>query len=377
MLSGDIKPYNEKQKQLLAALDSRDVDVVGVFGPSGTGKSFVTCLYGIKAVNGGKFSRFVIVRPLVDLNTGRRYSSIELGELFFDLASSYIFDLISDAVDKETLKKQLESGKLIIADPSFLAGRTFEKTLVFLDDSQYTPLEAIYEALLRIGNDSKLVIAGDPVFQAGSPSNSAAIAREVLMGQEKAFVVDFGVQDIVRPGAKRAFKLALEMKLRKREMSEEERKILSLIYSHSPDAQVVTVVDLRSLKGKYDIKNAPDILIVSKDGFLGRLIGKGGDRINRIEKDSGLSIRGIELNLDFKQLVCSLHPLGWIKKHVGNADLIGVNIEIEVDSENLGAFVGQKGIFVRFLGEVFKEILGVGLKVVSVTLNEKEKAGKR
>ncbi|MEM3138248.1 MAG: PhoH family protein, partial [Thermofilaceae archaeon] len=103
MLSGDIKPYNEKQKQLLAALDSQDVDIVGVFGPSGTGKSFVTCLYGIKAVNGGKFSRFVIVRPLVDLNTGRRYSSIELGGLFFDLASSYIFDLISDVIDKENL----------------------------------------------------------------------------------------------------------------------------------------------------------------------------------------------------------------------------------------------------------------------------------
>ncbi|MEM1508926.1 MAG: PhoH family protein [Thermofilaceae archaeon] len=377
MLSGDIKPYNEKQKQLLAALDSQDVDIVGVFGPSGTGKSFVTCLYGIKAVNGGKFSRFVIVRPLVDLNTGRRYSSIELGGLFFDLASSYIFDLISDVIDKENLKKQLESSKLIVADPSFLAGRTFEKTLVFLDDSQYAPLEVIYEALLRIGNNSKLVIAGDPVSQAGSPDNSAAIAREVLMGQEKAFVIDFGVQDIVRPGAKRAFKLALEMKLRKREMNEEERKILSLIYSHSPDAQIITVVDLRLLKEKYDIKNAPDMLIVSKDGFLGRLIGRGGDRINRIEKDSGLSIRGIELNLDFKQLVCSLHPLGWIKKHVGNADLIGVNIEVEIDSENLGAFVGQKGIFVRFLSEVFKELLGVGLKVVNVTLNEKDKARKR
>ncbi len=377
MSSYEIKPYNERQKQLLAALESKDVDIVGVFGPSGTGKSFITCLYGIKALSGNKFSRFVIVRPLVDLNTGRRYSSIELGGLFFDLASSYLFDLISVALDKESVGKQLESGKLVIADPSFLAGRTFEETLVFLDDSQYLLPEVIYEALLRIGNDSKLVIAGDPVFQADSPSNGAAIAREVLKGQERAFVVDFGVQDIVRPGAKRAFKLALEMKLRKREMNEEERKILSLIYSHAPDAQVITVADLRSFKEKYEIRNAPDALIISKDGFLGRLIGKGGERISRIEKDSGISIRGIELTLDFKQLVCSLHPLGWIRKHVGNADIIGVNIEIEVDSENLGAFVGQKGVFVRFLDEVFRKLLGVGLKVVTVTLEEKGKAKKR
>ncbi|MEM4547888.1 MAG: PhoH family protein, partial [Thermofilaceae archaeon] len=75
-MSGEVVPANEKQKQFLAALESRDVDVVGAFGPSGTGKSFITCLFAIKAISEGKYSRFVIVRPLVDVSSGKRYTAI-------------------------------------------------------------------------------------------------------------------------------------------------------------------------------------------------------------------------------------------------------------------------------------------------------------
>ncbi|MCD6357166.1 MAG: PhoH family protein [Thermoprotei archaeon] len=372
-LPSGVKPANDRQKQLVAALESGEVDLVGAFGPSGTGKSFLTCLYGLKAVGEGKYSRFIVVRPLVDVNTGRRYSAVELGDLFFEIASSYLYDLTSGVFGEDEVKKLLEEGKVILADPSFLSGRTFENSLVFLDDAQYVPPEVIYESLLRVGRGSKLVIAGDPVFQAGGAVNGAAIAREVLLGQERTFVVDFGIADIVRPGAKRAFKLALEMKMRRRGLSEDEKRVMDLAYAHAPDAQLITVVDLRPLKEKYGVKNVPDMLIVSKEGFLGRLIGRGGERINKVEEESGLSLRGVELSLDLKQLVCSIHPVGWIRKHVLNVDVVGVNLEVEVNSREFGAFVGQGGAYVRFLDEAFKKMLGVGVKARSVEVEERRR----
>ncbi|RLE99021.1 MAG: PhoH family protein, partial [Thermoprotei archaeon] len=170
-LPSGVKPANDKQKQLVAALESGEVDLVGAFGPSGTGKSFLTCLYGIKAVNEGKYSRFIVVRPLVDVNTGKRYSAVELGDLFFEIASSYLYDLTSGVFEEGEVKKLLDEGRVILADPSFLYGRTFENSLVFLDDAQHVPPEVIYESLLRVGRGSKLVIAGDPVFQAGGAVN--------------------------------------------------------------------------------------------------------------------------------------------------------------------------------------------------------------
>lgn len=375
---GGVTPANERQKQLLAALESPDVDVVGAFGPSGTGKSYVTCLYGIKAVSEGKFSRFVVVRPLVDVSSGKRYSAVELGGLFFEIASSYLYDLTAGVVSENHVKKLLSEGKILLADPSFLMGRTFDESLILLDDAQYVPPEVVHEALLRVGNASKLVIAGDPVFQVSSSSNGAALAREILLGQERTFVVDFGIRDIVRPGAKRAFKLALEAKVRSRSMSEEEKKLLNMIYVHAPDAQVVTVADLRPYKEKYGVKTSPDALVISKENYLGRLIGKGGERIRKIEEESGLSLRGVELTLDLKQVIVAIHPVGWIRKYINNADIIGVNLEVEVNSENFGAFVGQKGVFIRFLDEVMRNLLGIGIRAKSLeTAREEEKKEER
>jgi len=373
---GSISPANERQKQLLAALESPDVDVVGAFGPSGTGKSFLTCLYGVKVVNEGRYLRFVVVRPLVDVSSGKRYTAVELGDLFFDIASSYLYDLTAGVLGEESVRKLLDEGRIVLADPSFLFGRTFDKSLVLLDDAQHVPPEVVHEALLRIGNASKLVIAGDPVFQAESANNGAALAREILLGQERTFVVDFGIRDIVRPGAKRAFKLALEAKIRSRNLSDEEKKLSSLIHAHAPDAQIVTVVDLRPFKEKHVVKTAPDAIVISKENYLGRLIGKGGERINKIEEESGLSVRGVELTLDLKQLVVAMHPVGWIRKHVNDADVVGVNLEVEVDSENFGAFVGQKGVFVRFLDDVLRSLLGIGLRAKSVETKGKEEKGR-
>lgn len=370
-MSGEFAPANEKQKQFLAALESRDVDIVGAFGPSGTGKSFITCLFALKALSVERYSRFVIVRPLVDVSSGKRYSAIELGSLFFDIASSYLYDLASSIYSEEIIKRMLNEGKVMLADPSFLFGRTFDKTLLFLDDAQHVPPEAVHEALLRLGSDSKLVIAGDPVFQSTRSVNGAAVARELLLGLDRTFVVDFGIRDIVRPGAKRAFKLALETKARARAMNEEEKRLMDLTYAYAPDAQVVTVIDLRSLKEKYAIKTSPDALLISKEGFLGRLIGKGGERIAKLEKESGATLRGVELTLNLGQLIVAMHPVSWVKRHMGDVDIVGTNLEVEVDSENFGAFIGQKGIFVRFLDEAMHSLLGVGVRAKSVELPRK------
>lgn len=372
-----ITPANETQKQLIAALESKDVDIVGAFGPSGTGKSFVTCLYGLRSIEEGKYRRFIIVRALFDVSLGKRYSAVELGDLFFDMSSSYLYDIASAVGGEELVKKLMSEGKLVLADPSFLFGRTFDKSLIFLDDVQHVPLDVVREAMLRLGNDSKLVVAGDPILQASSTDNTAAIAREVILGQERSFVVDFGIKDIVRPGAKRALKLALEAKLRNRVTSEEERKIESLVYTHAPDARVVTVVDLRRYKEKYSVKTSPDVLIISKEGYLGRLIGKGGERIERIERDAGVAVRGVEASLDFKQLIVSVHPVSWIKRHLGGVDVVSANLEVEVDTENFGAFIGQRGIFIRFLDDVLHNVLGVGVRAKSMEMKREGKKVKR
>ncbi|RLE85256.1 MAG: PhoH family protein [Thermoprotei archaeon] len=377
-LPGNVKPLTENQKKMIAALESKDADVVGVFGPSGTGKSFITCLYGIKAIKEDKYSRFVIIRPVIELNTGKRYSSVELGNTYYEMASAYLYDILSLHVNVSELKNLLAEKKIMLADPNFLSGRTFDNSLVFLDDAQFLPERCVSESLIRIGRDSKLVIAGDPVFQLAEENrNTAVLARELILGEERAIVVDLGIKDIVRPGAKRGFKLSLEMRLRKRELNEEEKKILNTAYVHAPDAEIITVFYVKDLKERYKLNKVPDALIISKEGYLGRLIGKNGERINKMQDEIGLFLRSVELTEDLSSIVVALHPLGWIEKHILDLDIVGPNLEIEVNSREFGPFVGQKGVHVRFLDECLRGLLGIGIRARPGEVKTKRKTRKK
>ena len=367
-LFDNIKPLTTGQERLINVLKDDNNEVVGVFGPTGTGKSFITVIYGISAVLGGKFKRLIIARPLIDITSGRLESPEELGDLYYRVAGQYLYDIMGDMVPRDDLEKMLRDGRVIITDVNYLRGRTFDESIILLDDAQHAPPENAAEVLMRMGRNARLIIAGDPILQRplGIEKDGATLMREVLLNEEKAMVVDLGLKDIVRPGAKRGLKLMFELRLRKRSLNDEERKLVDTIKVHAPDADVVTVASFRDIKESLDIKseNAPDALIVAKEGYLGRVVGKGGERIKAIENDSGLKlIRTVEMNLDFKQWIRSMHPVGWITKHIVDVDFAGPELQVILRKE-MGAFVGPKGVYIRLLDRAFKRLLNIGVRAI-------------
>jgi len=359
-----IKPMSAGQEELLQALKSESYEVVGVFGPTGTGKSLLSVAYGIDSVVEGKYKRFIIARPVVDVVTGKEVTSAEAGGLYYDLASAYLKDILTGLVEWQEVEKLVKEGELLFADVHYLRGRTFDETVIFVDDAQAVMPESAIEAFMRIGRASKFIIAGDPVLQSvlGADSSGVVMLREVLLGEEKAKVVDLGLKDIVRPGAKRGIRLLLEMKMRRRPLSNIERGVVEAAKIYAPDADVVTVLDLMDDKRAFDItvEHVPDALVIVKEGYLARLIGKGGERISKIEEETQLRLRAVELTLNFKELIRAIHPVSWIHKHITDADFAGPNLQVKVRGE-FGAFVGQKGVYIKFLDSAFKKLMGVGV----------------
>lgn len=363
-----IKPLTVGQERLINVLKDQGNEVVGVFGPTGTGKSFITVVYGISAVLAGQYKRFIIARPLVDITSGKLESPEALGNLYYEVASQYLYDILGDMVKKEDLEKLLREGKVVVTDVNYLRGRTFDDSIILLDDAQHSPPENAAEVLMRMGRNARLIIAGDPILQRplGIEKDGATLMREVLLNEEKAMVIDLGLKDIVRPGAKRGLKLMFELRLRKRNLSDLEKKIMDSIRVHAPDADVVTVVGFRDIKESLDIKSesAPDAIVVAKEGYLGRVVGKGGERIKAVENEVGLSlIRTIEMSLDFKQWIRSIHPVGWITKHIVDVDFAGPELQVVLRKE-MGAFVGPKGAYIRLLDRVFKRMLNIGVRAI-------------
>ncbi|MEM0026307.1 MAG: PhoH family protein [Ignisphaera sp.] len=364
-----IKPLTPGQEEMYNALNDKGYEVLGFFGPTGTGKSLFSLAYGIHSVFTGNYKRFIIIKPVVDVTTGEEITVAKAPEAFMGIVKSYMQDVIGEIVDWSQIEPLIGS-KIIIADPHYLRGRTFDSSIIFIDDIQLMKSETIIEAIIRVGQNSRLIVAGDPVFQAlrEVQSDPAALIREVLLSEEKSRVVDLGVKDIVREGAKRGLRFLLEYKLRSRTMTEEEKKVFDVIKTKAPDADIITVVDVAQDKQRYEIssEHVPDALIIAKQGHLGRVVGRGGERINSAEKELNKKLRAAELNLDFKDFVRALHPTAWIWKHIEEVDFAGPNLQIKIYEDAVGAAVGQRGSYVRFLDAVMRRLIGVGVRIIAI-----------
>jgi phosphate starvation-inducible PhoH-like protein len=374
-----IEPKSPGQEELKKALLS-DKDLVGVFGPTGTGKSLFAIAYGLTAVYRGKYRRLVLSRPIIDVVSGREITLFSEPETYFKHASEYLRDILAGFADVKALEDAISSGKLILADPHFLRGRTFDDSVIVLDDAQSVPAETIVEIVTRMGRNSRLIIAGDPIFQrtAELGRDGATLAREILFGEETAVVVDLGVKDIVRPGARRGVKLLLELQMRKRVLDEVEKKVKDTAKVYAADADIITVANLTEAKTRWEItsEHAPDVLIVVKEGHLGRIIGVGGERIQSIEKEVGLKLRAIQLTLDLKEFIRAVHPVAWIHKHIVDFDFAGNSLKLTVARGHMGPMLGQKGSYIRFLNDVMEKLIGVEVNVVE-SEEEVEKARRR
>jgi phosphate starvation-inducible protein PhoH len=363
-----LKPMTVGQERAVNVLKDPENELVGLFGPTGTGKSLLSIAYGIWAVEGGKAKRFIIARPIVDVSTGETLTPERLGEMYYRIAAAYLEDILGPYAERSYVEKLLREEKIIVTDVSYLRGRTFDESVIFLDDAQNVQPESAAEMLIRLGRGSRLIVAGDPIFQrpAGVEKDGATLLREALLGEEKAEVVDLGVKDIVRPGARRGIKLALELRMRKRQLSETERYIYETARIFAPDADVVTAVEFRADKDSLGIKseNVPDALIVVKEGQLGRLVGRGGERIKTIEGEVGARLRTLEMTLDFKQWIRAVHPVGWISKHIVDVDFAGPELLVQVKRSEFGAFIGQRGAYVRLIDRVMRRLLGIGVRAV-------------
>ncbi len=369
MILEKIEPLTPGQKEIVEALND-DYDIVGIFGPTGTGKSLFSLAYGIDDVLEGNHRRFIVVKPIIDVVTGEELTMAEAGEEFLRLAKEYVRDVIGEFVEWNKIEELTEEGRLVFVDSHYLKGRTFDDAVIFLDEVQALKPESLIEVLVRVGRNSRLIVAGDPVFQSlrSVENDPATLIRDVLASEENAKVIDLGIKDIVREGAKRGLRLLIEYRMRSRKLSEEEEEILEIAKVHSPDADIITVVEFTEEKEKFEIRSehTPDVLIIVKQGHFGRLVGKGGERINAIEEETEKKIRGVELNLDFKELIRAIHPVSWIWKHIEDVDFIGPTLAVKVNEGAFGAFVGQKGNHVRFVDAVLRKLMGVGVKAIEV-----------
>ena len=192
-----VIPRSEKQKNYVRAL--RESEVIISTGPAGTGKTFLAVAVALTMLLEKKIERIILSRPAVE--AGER-----LGFLPGDMREKVdpylrpLYDSLYDLLDFEKIQKKIEVGDIEIAPLAFMRGRTLKNSFAILDEAQNATDTQIKMFLTRIGENSKIVINGDP-SQIDLPNKSLSglnRSKKLLGHLKEISVVDFDYTDVVR-----------------------------------------------------------------------------------------------------------------------------------------------------------------------------------
>ena len=192
-----IIPRSEKQKSYVRAL--RQSDIVISAGPAGTGKTFLAVAVGLTMLLEKKIERIILSRPAVE--AGER-----LGFLPGDMKEKVdpylrpLYDALYELFGADKIDKKIESGEIEIAPLAFMRGRTLKNSFAILDEAQNATETQIKMFLTRIGENSKLVVNGDPSqIDLINKSQSGLIkSKNLLKHLEEIKIIEFDHTDVVR-----------------------------------------------------------------------------------------------------------------------------------------------------------------------------------
>ena len=188
---------SEKQSDYIKAL--KENDIVMSLGPAGTGKSFLAVSVAVTLLMEKKIDRVILSRPAVEAGE-------KLGFLPGDMKDKIdpylrpLYDSLYDLLDYDKIQRKIESGAIEIAPLAFMRGRTLKNSFAILDEAQNATETQIKMFLTRIGENSKLVVNGDP-SQVDLPNkNQSGLLKSelILKGIKEISVIKFDHQDVMR-----------------------------------------------------------------------------------------------------------------------------------------------------------------------------------
>ena len=192
-----IIPRSEKQKKYVRAL--RESEIVISAGPAGTGKTFLAVAVGLTMLLEKKIERIILSRPAVE--AGER-----LGFLPGDMKEKVdpylrpLYDSLYDLFHFEKIQRMIEVGDIEIAPLAFMRGRTLKNSFAILDEAQNATDTQIKMFLTRLGENSKIVVNGDPsqIDLQNNQMSGLDRSKKLLSHLKEISIVDFDHNDVVR-----------------------------------------------------------------------------------------------------------------------------------------------------------------------------------
>ena len=188
---------SEKQSEYIKAL--KENDIVMSLGPAGTGKSFLAVSVAVTLLIEKKIDRVILSRPAVEAGEKLGFLPGDMKEKV-DPYLRPLYDALYELFGADKIDKKIETGEIEIAPLAFMRGRTLKNCFAILDEAQNATETQIKMFLTRIGENSKLVVNGDPSqVDLINKSHSGLIkSKNILKDLKEIKIIEFDHTDVVR-----------------------------------------------------------------------------------------------------------------------------------------------------------------------------------
>ena len=193
----NIFARTEKQKKYITDLASNNI--IFSLGPAGTGKTHLAVAVAVSKLMSGDVKKIILSRPAVEAGENLGFLPGDLKDKI-DPYLIPLYDSLYELVGYEKMQKKIEDGTVEIAPLAFMRGRTLKDSFVILDEAQNATETQIKMFLTRLGQNTTMVVNGDPsqIDLPNSKSSGLLKSINILDSIQEIKITRFESSDVQR-----------------------------------------------------------------------------------------------------------------------------------------------------------------------------------
>lgn len=186
------------QRRYLELLTSHAPVIIST-GPAGTGKTLLACQVGSKALASGQVQRLILTRPAVSVDEQHGFLPGNLNKKM-EPWTRPMFDALSRYWSGKKIQDMMLDQRIEVCPLAYMRGRTFDNAWIIGDEMQNSTPSQMKMLLTRIGEGSKMIIAGDGAqHDRGFENNGLAdLVSRLDLDSESIKHLNFTEDDVVR-----------------------------------------------------------------------------------------------------------------------------------------------------------------------------------